>query len=67
MGNEMAAQTMRIKMNQSIAGHRTATDPKTGRVNILGTFSHDRGDEIDWDAIEAKRFIERGIASAVKS
>ena len=53
--------TRKIKLNTGLAGERKSPDGK----RVLGTFSHGRGDVIEWDAKEAQGFIDRGWASPV--
>lgn len=53
---------MTIKMASPICGHKF---DKTGR--FVGVFAHAVGDEVEWhDDAEAKRMIERGLATEVK-
>lgn len=57
--------TVKIKLGQSLGGHRTRFNPETKANEVVGIFSYNVGDEIDWDAEEAKRLAERGIATIV--
>lgn len=34
-------------------------------VEVIGEFSHAPGDEVEWDATEAEKFVAKGIASYV--
>jgi hypothetical protein len=53
---------LRIKLARSIAGQRVVEDPKTGKLESMGSFFHAVGAVIDWQEDEAKRFIEAGYA-----
>lgn len=62
----MAQGKVKIKLNQSIGGHRTQTDQATKQTKIVGIFAHNPGDVVEWDAKEAQRFVDRGIATIVE-
>lgn len=69
MSSALAARgkTVRIKLLQSIAGNHMGEsdpDPKTGKTSIVArsVFAYHVGAVLDWDAVEAARFVERGYA-----
>lgn len=53
---------MTLKLNSALCGHKY---DKAGR--FVGAFSHAAGAEVEWhDENEARRMVERGIATEVK-
>lgn len=57
--------TIKVRLNTGMVGNVLSQDANAKDRRVLSQFSHQRGDEVEMKADEARKYIAAGYASPV--